>query len=119
MVPRSRDEVNRDYFVIAYVYEDGQRHLAVYPISEAKYRAREAAVMESRTPWVPKFDCPLGPRPFLAPGGGWRTGRACPLCPGISDINLFRYCQGVIDLNAEVSDRVFDFGMPSNFAAKA
>jgi len=21
-------------------------------------------------------------------------GRACPLCPGISDINLFRYCQG-------------------------
>jgi hypothetical protein len=49
---------------------------------------------------------------FWAPSGGWRTGRACPLCPGISDIDLLRYCQGVIDLNAEVSDRVFDFGMP-------
>ena len=23
-------------------------------------------------------------------------GRACPLCPGISDVDLFRYCQGVI-----------------------
>jgi hypothetical protein len=23
-------------------------------------------------------------------------GRACWLCPGISDINLFRYCQCVI-----------------------
>jgi hypothetical protein len=24
------------------------------------------------------------------------SGRACPLCPGISDINFFRYCQGVV-----------------------
>ena len=39
-------------------------------------------------------------------------GRACPLCPCISDINLFRYCQGVIDLNAEIPDRAFDLGMP-------
>ncbi len=31
---------------------------------------------------------------------------------GISDINLFRYCQGVIDLNAEIADRTFDLGMP-------
>jgi hypothetical protein len=38
-------------------------------------------------------------------------GRACPLCPGISDINLFRYCQGVIDLNAGTPDRTFDLGM--------
>ena len=28
-------------------------------------------------------------------------GRARPLCPGISDINLFRYRKGVIDFNAE------------------
>jgi hypothetical protein len=41
MVPL-RDEVSRDYFVIAYVDEDGQRHLAGYPINEAKYRAWEA-----------------------------------------------------------------------------
>jgi hypothetical protein len=39
------------------------------------------------------------------------VGRACPLCPGISDINLFRYCQRIIDLDAEVSDRAFDLGM--------
>ena len=39
-------------------------------------------------------------------------GRACPLCPGISDINLFRYCQRVIDLYAEIPDRTFDLGMP-------
>jgi len=39
-------------------------------------------------------------------------GRACPLCPGISDINLFRYCQGVIDFDAEIPDRAFDLGMP-------
>jgi hypothetical protein len=30
--------------------------------------------------------------------------------PG-SDINLFRYCQGVIDLDAEIPDGTFDFGM--------
>ena len=38
-------------------------------------------------------------------------GRACPLCPGISDINLFRYCEGIIYFDAEVSDRAFDLGM--------
>ncbi len=38
-------------------------------------------------------------------------GRACPLCPGISDINLFRYCQGVIDLDAEIADRAHDLSM--------
>ncbi len=54
----------------------------------------------------------------LAPDGTWDvtgdigTGRACPLCPGISDINLFRYCQGVIHFDAQVSDRAFDLGMP-------
>jgi len=40
------------------------------------------------------------------------TGRACLLCPSISDVNLFRYCQGVIDLDAEIPDRAFDLGMP-------
>jgi len=36
-------------------------------------------------------------------------GRACPLCPGISDVHLFRYCQGVIYLDAEISDSAFYF----------
>jgi hypothetical protein len=45
MVPL-RDEVHRDYLVIAYVDEDGQRHLAGYPISEAKYRTWRAKASE-------------------------------------------------------------------------
>jgi len=40
------------------------------------------------------------------------TGRACQLCPGISDINLFRYGQGVIHFDAQISDRAFDLRMP-------
>ena len=40
------------------------------------------------------------------------VGRACPLCPSISDINLFGYCQCFIDLDAEIADRAFDLGMP-------
>jgi len=47
------------------------------------------------------------------------AGRLPHLCPGISDINLLRYCQGVIDLDAEVSDRVFDFGMPEQFCGES
>ena len=40
------------------------------------------------------------------------SGRACPLCPGISDVNLFRYARKTcIDLDAEVSDGAFDFGV--------
>jgi hypothetical protein len=45
--------------------------------------------------------------PGLAQTGGERLGRACPLCPGISDINLFRDCEGIIDFDAEVSDGAF------------
>jgi hypothetical protein len=46
MTPHTRDEVSREYFVIVYVGENGQRHLAGYPITEEKYRAYEAAAME-------------------------------------------------------------------------
>ena len=49
---------------------------------------------------------------MVAKTGGYGSGRACLLGPGISDINLFRYCQGVIDLDAEIPDRAFDLGMP-------
>ena len=31
-----------------------------------------------------------------------RSGGACLLRPGISDVNLFRYCQGVIKITAEL-----------------
>ncbi len=40
------------------------------------------------------------------------TGRACQLCLGISDVNLFGYGQGVIHFDAQISDRAFDLGMP-------
>jgi hypothetical protein len=39
------------------------------------------------------------------------SGRACPLCPGISDVNLFGYRQRIIHLDTEVSDGAFDLGM--------
>ncbi len=51
-------------------------------------------------------DVPL----MAAQTGGKRSGRAC-LCPGISDVNLFRYSQGVIYFDAEIPNRAFDFGM--------
>ena len=45
----------------------------------------------------------IGPKPRCV------LGRACPLCPGISDVYLFSYRESVINLNAEVSDGAFDF----------
>jgi hypothetical protein len=39
------------------------------------------------------------------------VGPSMSALPGNSDINLFCYGQGVIDLDAEVSDGAFDFGM--------
>ena len=38
-------------------------------------------------------------------------GRARRLCPGISDINLFRYRKSVVDLDAKVPDGALDFGV--------
>src|SRR5262245_14500619 len=35
--------------------------------------------------------------------GHSEVGRACPLCPGNSDVNLFRYGEGVVDLDAEIA----------------
>ena len=49
--------------------------------------------------------------PELAQTGGWRSGRARPLSPGISDINLFRYCQSIIHFDPEIPDRAFDLGV--------
>jgi len=38
-------------------------------------------------------------------------GRACPLCPESSDVNLFRYREPVVDLNSQISNSTLDFGM--------
>ena len=37
-----------------------------------------------------------------------RRGKACPLCPGTSDVNLLRYRERVIDLSAQISDGALD-----------
>jgi hypothetical protein len=39
------------------------------------------------------------------------VGQSMSALPGNSDINLFCYGQGVIDLDAEVSDGAFDLGV--------
>src|SRR5438132_10259868 len=41
-----------------------------------------------------------------------RGGRAVPLCPGRSDVDLFRDGESVIDLNAEVAHRALDLLVP-------
>lgn len=38
-------------------------------------------------------------------------GRACPLCPGDSDIHLFGNSERVINLDAKIADRAFDLGV--------
>ena len=38
-------------------------------------------------------------------------GKAGRLCPGSSDVDLFRYGESVIDLNAEIPDGALDLGM--------
>ena len=50
-------------------------------------------------------------RAAFGPNRRLEGGRACPLCPGISDINLFRYRKGIIDFDAEISDGAFDLCM--------
>jgi hypothetical protein len=84
------------------------------PLGSSFHRALVSARWAAR--WRPGSTSLLAvttlPIPKLAQTGGWKTGRACPLCPGISDVNLFRYCQRIIDLDAEISDRAFDLGMP-------
>jgi hypothetical protein len=47
-------------------------------------------------------------RLLLARTRSQQAGRACPLCPGTSDVNLFRYRERVIDLNAQISDGALD-----------
>src|SRR5882762_7801251 len=44
----------------------------------------------------------------LARSGRSRSGRACPLCPGRSDINLFRYGECVVYLDPEIADSALD-----------
>ena len=47
-------------------------------------------------------------RPLRDRTGRWRLGRACPPCPGTSDVNLFRYRKRVVDFDAEIADGAFN-----------
>ena len=49
--------------------------------------------------------------PDMARRGPNGSGRACLLCPGSSDVNLFRNGEGIIDLDTEVPDSAFDLGV--------
>ena len=49
--------------------------------------------------------------PHMARRGPNGSGRACLLCPGSSDVNLFRNGEGIIDLDTEVPDSAFDLGV--------
>ena len=55
-----------------------------------------------------RFRNPMSP---IGPICRCGSGRACLLCPGISDVDLFGYREGIIYLDAEVSDGAFDFGV--------
>jgi hypothetical protein len=48
---------------------------------------------------------------LLAQTGGQKSGRACPLCPSISDIDLFRYRQGIVYFDPEISYCALDLGV--------
>ena len=50
-------------------------------------------------------------RRVLARNSRGSPGRACPLCPSISDLNLLRDRERVVDLDAEISDGAFNLGM--------
>jgi hypothetical protein len=46
--------------------------------------------------------------PPLARTSTQQAGRACPLCPGTSDVNLLRCRDRVIDLNTQTTDGALD-----------
>jgi len=77
--------------------------------AKGKNQTKEKAggVVNTGTPITQR----AGPLPVMAQTGCWRPGRACPLCPGISDINLFRYCQSIVYFDPEISDGAFDLGV--------
>jgi hypothetical protein len=39
------------------------------------------------------------------------AGRACLLCPGISDVNLLGYRESIVNLDAKIPHRALDLGV--------
>jgi hypothetical protein len=48
---------------------------------------------------------------LMAPNRPMRVGQSRDALPGVSDVDLFGYREGIIHLDAEVSDGTFDFGV--------
>jgi hypothetical protein len=48
----------------------------------------------------------FGPEPYV------RAAQSTSALPPKSDVNLFCYREGVVDLDAEISDGTLDLGMP-------
>ena len=87
------------------VFENGAELLLTQPIkmlrSEIERVARSAAQLHEFAP--------VHESQPLAQNCQSSAGRACPLCPGNSDVDLFRYGESIIYLIAEISDG----GVPS------
>jgi hypothetical protein len=49
--------------------------------------------------------------PLMARSCQVEEGRACPLCPGSSDIDLFGDRQGIVDLDPKIPNRTLDLSM--------
>src|ERR1700677_3405049 len=64
--------------------------------------------MESRVTGRLPFTPPMS---LMAQNCQYMLGRACPLCPRNSDVNLFSYREAIIYFHAEISDVAFDFGV--------
>jgi hypothetical protein len=52
-----------------------------------------------------------GKCPLLARSCRSRVGRACPLCPGTSDVDLLSYGERIIYLDAEIAHSALDLRM--------
>src|ERR1700680_3506903 len=47
----------------------------------------------------------------MARPDGLKRGKASPLCPCKSDVDLFRDSESVVDLNPEITDSAFDLAV--------
>src|SRR6266480_836082 len=50
--------------------------------------------------------------PEMARLGCSERGRAIPLCPGKSDVDLFGYCESIVDFNAQIAHRALNLLVP-------
>jgi hypothetical protein len=91
-------------------------------VIEVKAEVRQGRGVEALTAKIYRYlrfasvsveRCRYGQRSVSLSGtrGRTETGKAWPLCPGPSDINLFCYRQGIINLDAEISDGALDLGV--------